>query len=200
MNLAKLFETQRVLRDRIGYNEPDRFEKLILALLVEIGECANEFRGFKFWSKDQEPRVTTKCNNCSGEGVGFFSGNEYTGNKQVCVVCDGTGKDKNKNPLLEEYVDGLHFVLEIGLEINDIEFRPIRLISLTNNITQQFKSIFKIASELDLSMLLIDSRKYQTLFNNYLLLGEMLGFTWEEVEAAYYAKNKINHVRQDTGY
>lgn len=97
-------------------------------------------------------------------------------------------------------MDGLHFVLEIGLEINDIEFRPIRLISVTNNITQQFKSIFKIASELDLSMLLIDSRKYQTLFNNYLLLGEMLGFTWEEIETAYFEKNKVNHERQESGY
>jgi hypothetical protein len=30
MNLEKLFQTQKVLRDRIGYNEPDRFNKLIL--------------------------------------------------------------------------------------------------------------------------------------------------------------------------
>jgi dimeric dUTPase (all-alpha-NTP-PPase superfamily) len=173
MNLQKLFETQKVLRDRIGYKGEDRFEKLILALQVEVGECANEWRGFKFWSKDQEPRVK--------------------------VPATGWG-EPYKNLLLEEYVDGLHFVLEIGLEINYIEFRPIRLISVTNNITQQFKSIFKIASELDLSMLLIDSRKYQTLFNNYLLLGEMLGFTWEEIETAYFEKNKVNHIRQDTGY
>lgn len=52
MNLQKLFDTQKVLRDRIGYEGEDRFEKLILALLVEIGECANEWRGFKFWSKN----------------------------------------------------------------------------------------------------------------------------------------------------
>jgi dimeric dUTPase (all-alpha-NTP-PPase superfamily) len=31
-------------------------------------------------------------------------------------------------------------------------------------------------------------------------LGEMLGFTWDEIEQAYFAKNKINHVRQETGY
>jgi dimeric dUTPase (all-alpha-NTP-PPase superfamily) len=36
MNLEKLFQTQKILRDRIGYNEPDRFNKLILALLVEL--------------------------------------------------------------------------------------------------------------------------------------------------------------------
>jgi dimeric dUTPase (all-alpha-NTP-PPase superfamily) len=33
-----------------------------------------------------------------------------------------------------------------------------------------------------------------------LSLGEFLGFTGEEIEQAYFAKNKINHVRQETGY
>ena len=208
MNLQKLFETQKVLRDRINYQGEDRFEKLILALLVEIGECANEYRAWKFWSKNQIPRteIYVDCEICQGSGDANYEyiqeeaegngGHEYVD----CEACEGSGSVGPKNPLLEEYVDGLHFVLEIGLEINDIEFRPIRLISLTNDITKQFKSIFKIASELDFSMLLIDSRKYQTLFNNYLLLGEMLGFAWEQIETAYYAKNQINHERQSNGY
>lgn len=38
MNLTELFDMQRKLREHINYNEPDRFEKLILALLVELGE------------------------------------------------------------------------------------------------------------------------------------------------------------------
>lgn len=41
---------------------------------------------------------------------------------------------------------------------------------------------------------------YSELLGRYLALGEMLGFTWEEIETAYYEKNKVNHVRQDTGY
>jgi dimeric dUTPase (all-alpha-NTP-PPase superfamily) len=94
MNLEKLFQTQKVLRDRIGYNEPDRFNKLILALLVELGECANEWRGFKFWSVNQIP---------------------HTSAVRVPTMME---EDKEYyNPLLEEYVDGLHFVLELGLEL-----------------------------------------------------------------------------------
>lgn len=34
----------------------------------------------------------------------------------------------------------------------------------------------------------------------YIGLGEMLGFTWDQIEEAYYAKNKVNHERQNTGY
>src|SRR5690606_16902042 len=98
MNLKKLFEMQKVLRDRIDYNEPDRFNKLILALLVEIGECANEWRGFKFWSTDQKPRTKEYLTN-------------YT--EQDSILGPGA---QWRNPLLEEYVDGLHFVLEIGIE------------------------------------------------------------------------------------
>ncbi|OQP13166.1 dUTP diphosphatase [Geobacillus thermoleovorans] len=55
MNLQKLFELQRQLDEHIEQQHPqqegeDRLAKKILALLVEIGELANETRCFKFWS------------------------------------------------------------------------------------------------------------------------------------------------------
>ena len=61
MNLAKLFEMQKELDARILEEHPvqegeDRLSKKILALLVELGELANEWRGFKYWSNDQKPR------------------------------------------------------------------------------------------------------------------------------------------------
>lgn len=108
MNLQKFFDTQKVLRDRIGYNGEDRFEKLILALLVEIGECANEWRGFKFWSKDQEPRThkTVRCHACGGTG-GFFI---QTEKKEDCTYCDGTGiKKKAIHSLKNMWTDCILF-------------------------------------------------------------------------------------------
>lgn len=60
MNLEKMYETQRVFRERVKYDGDDRFDKLILALFTELGELANEWRGFKIWSKDQEPRTKKK--------------------------------------------------------------------------------------------------------------------------------------------
>jgi dimeric dUTPase (all-alpha-NTP-PPase superfamily) len=191
MNLTKLFETQKVLRDRIGYNEPDRFEKLILALLVEIGECANEYRAWKFWSQDQEPRTRIL-------------------DKENSRI----DKTVYKNPLLEEYVDGLHFLLEIGLE----EFKAYEFLLPVNysfndytpikeeNITKQFNSFFTEIGILNDS--LFDRNydensvedAYENAFRTFIGLGEMLGFTWEEIETAYYAKNQINHERQANGY
>ncbi|MGE6624638.1 dUTP diphosphatase [Bacillus pumilus] len=60
MNLLKMFEMQKELDDRIirekGLEGQDLLPGLILALQVELAECANEWRGFKFWSNDQQPR------------------------------------------------------------------------------------------------------------------------------------------------
>lgn len=60
MNFAKLYELQRQLDERIiterNLQGDDLLENTVLALQVELGECANEWRGFKHWSNDQEPR------------------------------------------------------------------------------------------------------------------------------------------------
>lgn len=175
MNLEKMFEMQKVLRDRIGYNEPDRFNKLILALLVELGECANEWRGFKFWSVNQIPHTSA-----------------------VRVPCMMDEDKEYYNPLLEEYVDGLHFVLELGieLEINISSIRDLYSICEEESTTDQFRVCFwAINLECD-----DDEEWFNTVFTAYKALGKRLGFTWEQIEQAYMEKNKINHVRQETGY
>jgi dimeric dUTPase (all-alpha-NTP-PPase superfamily) len=171
MNLDKLFQTQKVLRDRIGYNEPDRFNKLILALLVELGECANEWRGFKFWSVNQLPHTSA-----------------------VRVPCMMEEDKEYYNPLLEEYVDCLHFILELGLELKATDpWQP----SYEEDITEQFRTVFYHASQINFYN---KHDEYEYLVSYFLGLGEMLGFTWEQIEQAYFAKNKINHHRQEVGY
>lgn len=197
MKLDKLFEMQKVLKERIGYTGEDRFNKLILALLVEIGECANEWRGFKFWSKNQEPKTEIKhlCPYCDkGEHQPTYQSETIT-----CEECEGDYVLGTSNPLLEEYVDGLHFILEVGLDFelneldielleDEIKFEPY----IRNNIEEQFTAVFYFATR--------STFNYSVLFNAYVGLGEMLGFTWNQIEQAYMDKNKINHERQDSGY
>src|SRR5690554_5668076 len=145
MRLKKLFDIQRKLDERIvekhGLQGEDLLDKKILALQVELGELANEWRVFKFWSDDQEPRTTSKCRKCLGEGKGYFFGRRWTGNKETCITCGGTGINENENPLLEEYVDCLHFILSIGLERKvDINFDWHK--SKRENIIEQFLILF----------------------------------------------------------
>jgi dimeric dUTPase (all-alpha-NTP-PPase superfamily) len=182
VSLAKLFETQKILRDRIDYSGSDRFEKLVLALLVEVGECANEWRGFKFWSKDQKPR-THKVRHpyMDLEDAEFY------------------------NPLLEEYVDGKHFLIDLGIELGLgaelIEEYVGNQKKRIGTMENHFGYLYNRISELmDIGSLQDKQFKLIQIFNAYIGLGYRLGFTWDEIEQAYYAKNQINHQRQEDGY
>lgn len=198
MNLTKLFEAQKKLREHINYNGEDRFEKLILALLVELGECANEQRSWKFWSKNQEPRKEKriKCPTCNGTGM--ISMGEGIRGVKICPDCDNPkGGLKTVHPLLEEYVDGLHFVLELAIEMElEIElWKPEK--ATKEDITTQFIYITSLATGLWDNYF---QEGCWVLLEYYLGLGEMLGFTWEQIEQAYFDKNAVNHQRQENGY
>ena len=201
MNLNKLFEMQRELDKHIerehprGFAQQERIEDKILALQVELGECANEWRGFKFWSKDQQPRTQKLDSVFVGHGPSVFI----------------------SNPLLEEYVDCLHFILSIGEEYytcyidaalpfrvelpNEIE--PVKY----NSVRKQFNYLFNqvgymmdCACDCEMGTDTETAEQYTSLFQMFIGLGEMLGFTWEQIEEAYLAKNAENHKRQESGY
>ncbi|WP_244093983.1 dUTP diphosphatase [Jeotgalibacillus sp. R-1-5s-1] len=101
-----------------------------------------------------------------------------------------------RSAILEEYVDGIHFLLSIGL---DLELR----------YTEQAE----VHSGSDLSDLFLDFyhsvtqfRSYQSQFNydgmwdRYLKIGTVLGFSVDDVMSAYTDKNEINIKRQQDGY
>ena len=192
MNLSKLFETQKLLDKRIvdehNLHGQDLLPQKILALQVELGELAQEWRGFKFWSRDQEPRTFEwigKCEKCNGHGV--------DDENISCPNCAGTG-DGNKNPLLEEYVDVLHFILSIGNDVGTEYFYYEPMIKQEENITTQFITVFNY------TYLILQDEFCSELFTSFHSLGMMLGFSWEQIEQSYYAKNKINHQRQTDKY
>jgi dimeric dUTPase (all-alpha-NTP-PPase superfamily) len=215
LNLQKLFEMQKALDKHIEQEHPrqegeDRLAKKILALYSELGELLNVWRGFKYWSYDQEPRTEVKipCLFCGGEGEGYFCGNEYTGQKEQCIHCHGTGVEKTQNRLLEEFADGLHFLLSIGIECNksDVENwfveSNIKVFSSFDGIIEQFNDVFELINDFRYAFKCLNDyeEEYENLLYSYLGLGEMLGFTWEQIEEAYMKKNAENHKRQESGY
>jgi dimeric dUTPase (all-alpha-NTP-PPase superfamily) len=203
MNLQKLFELQRKLDEHIEREHPrqegeDRLAKKILALQVELGELCQEWRGFKFWSNDQKPRraVYEICEYCEGRKTLGFQ-------LESCWYCGGTGLQVVKRPLLEEYVDCLHFILSIGLEIGFTE-EPTGIIREYDVIHQFNKMFYMIGEFYDFYIRygkgcgLYDM--FDDLFGYFLGLGKMLGFSWEEIKEAYLRKNAINHERQNNNY
>lgn len=214
MNLTKLFETQAKLDEHIMQEHPEirgqnNLVWKLLALQVELGECANEWRGFKKWSKDQKPRTKVKvecwtCNGTGDENYEFVQEDaEGTGNHEYieCENCNGTGYDGYKNPLLEEYVDCLHFILSIGIEkrYTDVHINPgtVQRLKMGEDPLKDFNTMFGFIHNFEQSP---KRHRYDSVFEGFINLGIALGFTWDEVEDAYYAKNKVNHERQNAGY
>jgi dimeric dUTPase (all-alpha-NTP-PPase superfamily) len=191
MNLQKLFELQRQLDEHIEREHPrkpgeDRLAKKILALQVEIGELANCWRGFKYWSRDQAPRI----------GIPSVHYDENLGHDVVEYV--------GPNPLLEEFADCLHFLLSIGNDINMNEvyedYEPKPLYFGDGDILGQFIVYDWINSLYFHRHEDVNGEMYDLVFAYFLGLGKMLGFSWQEIEEAYLRKNAVNHERQEMGY
>lgn len=175
MNLTKLFNTQRELDERIvkekGLEGAYLIDRKITALLVELGELANETRCFKYWSeKPPSPREVQ----------------------------------------LEEFVDGVHFFISLA---NEFEIEP-KDFEVTDDYTKEtatatFNEVFMTVGclnnlldvNLPATVTMDDIREtLHEAFSCYVGLAEkFLGFTWQEIESAYFAKNEINHKRQDSG-
>jgi dimeric dUTPase (all-alpha-NTP-PPase superfamily) len=208
MNLKELFKIQAKLDEKIvkekGLEGQDLLDKKILALQVELGELANEWRGFKFWSKNQEPRGSL-FSSCADEDAEYFFCGECHTEASVedakrkdyeCTECfNGFIGMKERNLLLEEYVDCLHFILSIGL---DCRFEDGGFYTNHKGRTvDQFNKLFDKIGDFSRYH---TKGNYEWLFCLFLGLGDFLGFTWEQIEQAYLDKNKVNHARQMEGY
>lgn len=159
--LQELFSIQQQLDQRIvlqhGLEHKDLFENKCLALLVELGELANETRCFKHWS---------------------------------------TKGPSSMSVILEEYVDGLHFILSLGNDKN-YNHSTIQLSCSYLDLVHQFNHLYQLITSFTINPSL---EQYAMMFGEFLGLGQLLGFDEKSIYNAYMDKNKENHLRQERGY
>ena len=195
MNLNELFKKQKELDEYIikqkKLKDQDLLKKKIVALICELYECVNEARFFKYWSEDQKPRTKEFCEICCG--VGVYIGDDYSV-YDPCFRCNGTGFSE-KNPLLEEYVDTLHFALSIANDLGYHEHEYIK--TQPRDLNELVIGTTNLATIIPMSR---SKEHVSTLINNIIAFGYQLGFTEKDVIEAYYEKNKENHERQENGY
>ena len=163
MNWDKLFTKQYQLDQYIIQNHQleneDLFEERFLALLVELGELANETRCFKYWS-EKAPSPNSV--------------------------------------ILEEYVDNIHFLLSLGLE-KGFQYSEIDTPIVVDDVTatEQFNHVFQKGLAFYTKP---TELAYIALFQAYLQLASILGFSVADIFEAYDEKNEVNYERQDQGY
>lgn len=161
MDWSSLYDMQRELdnyiESRNDLHNKDVFQEKYLALLVEIGELANETRCFKFWSSKPP---------------------------------------SEKDIILEEFVDGIHFLLSLGNEIEH-QYKSTPLPAGDLSITAQFNQVFEKCTRFHQQP---GATAYEQMMDSYLQLGELLGFSETDIKTAYYDKNEVNYERQNQGY
>ncbi|MCR8982634.1 dUTP diphosphatase [Brevibacillus laterosporus] len=210
ISLETLFEKQKQLDDYIikkkGLGTLPKQELLnntVLALQVEICELANEWRGFKHWSEDREPKngyeALIDCDKCDGRGFWF------DGPRVLCEKCKHSGKITN--PLLEEYVDCLHFFLSIAWQIGltaEILFVDDEEYETPTNVA--FTVLLYLVSTINGKCFLRNPPQdiklhFRAALYIFFSLGyQRFGFTWDEITQAYIDKWQINMQRQESGY
>lgn len=205
MNLQEMIEAQRELDERIIKEQSLEGKNLVkntfVALQVELAEMANEHQWFKHWKDNPKPNTSK---------MEFFFLNGKDGHKQGHELID---------PLLEEYVDALHFFLSIAIQNNwenalfvhqeqlsedgkrDLTHTYLELTFLINismgfDFDEETKEWHRNAVGFE-----ADEYHFRLAWLTFLNLGLYgFNFTLDEIGEAYFKKNKTNHERQDEGY
>lgn len=129
----------------------------ILALMVEIGELANETRTFKFWS---------------------FK------------------KASEKEILLEELGDCVHFAVSLGIDLED-NTAELEFIEREASLSEQFIDWMSETATLKTQFTL---DQYKLVLSYIGSIALAMGFGADDVYDFYIKKNEINHSRQDHQY
>jgi dimeric dUTPase (all-alpha-NTP-PPase superfamily) len=98
--------------------------------------------------------------------------------------------------ILDEYADGLHFLLSLSIEVQsqkmNYDIQPLYL-----SLTQATILVFQQVSELSKHW---HVKHLESAFQSYLNLIPLLGFTADEVVQAYFKKLGVNYTRQQNAY
>ena len=107
----------------------------------------------------------------------------------------------NKGPekdeiVLDEFADGLHFYLSLGIDIQTSK-RSYNLTKPAANLTDQFLEVYH---RLDVYKKKQDDASFIKAFQAFLNLLPLLGYRWKQLKEAYYKKLGVNYNRQETNY
>ncbi|WP_017473364.1 dUTP diphosphatase [Amphibacillus jilinensis] len=101
-----------------------------------------------------------------------------------------------RDVILEEYVDGIHFILSLGLD-KGFQIKHVDALPFSGELTDLFNQLYRAIDYFRDDQ---TQASYLTVFGLFLTLGEQLTFTPEDIKAAYLSKNEVNFKRQDEQY
>ena len=205
MNFKKLQDMQAkldeaILADKAPMTAEERFNKTLVALSVEIAEVANCAEHFKFW-KDNKGKVDSDRFYCIPQTV---REEELFGFKYVDLAEELEGvlsfEQAHRLTLIEECSDALHFILSLAnqgdFEINGIGTH-FKVADDTDSLEENVIFLNQLIGLADLKHFRSD---LEMIIDVFFIYVNQLGVSQQELEQAYYDKNKINYERLENGY
>lgn len=117
-------------------------------------------------------------------------------NETRCFKFWSTKGPSEREVILEEFVDSIHFLLSLGIEKNlyldawpEITMKQ----DLTNSFLRTQDQILTFIQQPNMD-------HYRGVWQCYGILAYNLGFTFDDIIQAYIAKNEKNYERQKSGY
>ncbi|QEH62128.1 dUTP diphosphatase [Spiroplasma chinense] len=105
-------------------------------------------------------------------------------------------KASERNVLLEEYIDGIHFLISLGNNIK-FDYESYKFEDDNCEITQNYLNCLSAIAIFEKTR---DSKSFTNLANSFFSIASTLSFGEEEIIDAYNIKNKTNFERQDNNY
>ena len=195
---AKLDEA--ILADKAPMTAEERFNKTLIALSVEIAEVANTVEHFKFWKdnkgKIDEYKFLRYWNPRGTEIIGYID----TKIKKHGPTGMVSFEQAHRLTLVEECSDALHFILSLA---NQIDYKIVG-IGKHFEISKDRDSLEKNFLFLNHVIGLREFKHFRSdlemIIDVFFIYINQLGISQQELEQAYYDKNKINYERLENGY
>lgn len=201
MNFKKLQDTQAkldeaILADKAPMTVEERFNKTLVALSVEIAEVANCAEHFKFW-KDNKGKVDSDRFIVTPSIVNNLIEGDYLDNTTMQYV---TENQAHKLTLIEECSDALHFILSLANQV-DFEINGIGThFEIADDVDSLEKNFLFMNHVIGLAELKHFHSDLEMIIDVFFIYINQLGISEQELEQAYYDKNKINYERLENGY
>ena len=98
--------------------------------------------------------------------------------------------------VLDEYVDGLHFFLSLGIDIKAGK-KVYHYTKHADNLTKQVLEVYRLSANFYKNQ---DEKSYVKAFQAFINIVPLLKVRWTTIEKAYYKKLGENYSRQDNNY
>ena len=97
---------------------------------------------------------------------------------------------------MDEYVDGLHFFLSLGIDIKASK-RKYHYTKHSDDLTEQILEVYRLST---IFLKKQDEKSYVKAFQAFINIVPILKVRWTTIEKAYYKKLGENYSRQDHNY